>query len=165
VGAFAGCWGKCGCGTWGVLWAVSLRQDRAKPQKHLFVHRYLCASDWAVLQDPAKDVGAKFKRVVNRAHAFGLLHPTELTYVHMLSAVLASTRAEFEFLRGSDALAYLRDLKTFFKLNNRRGLLKRQIGPTTFPPDVEEFRRTHQEPHAPTRLTVPEGPRAALKTQ
>ena len=59
-------------------------------QRHQFIANYLTQSDWDKVQSVGVDFGSKLTTVIKRALLFGLLHPTESTYTHIVSVILAA---------------------------------------------------------------------------
>ena len=63
---------------------------RIETQACLTFHRYLSASDWGVLRNPASTWGTMLSTLVNRALLIGLSNPKEGTIMHMWAIVLAA---------------------------------------------------------------------------
>jgi len=103
---------------------------RTAAQIHYHFQNYLTVDDWKVLGTRRSDLAAKVHILLQRAHAIGLVYPTELT----IAAIVSIMRFGYE-MPDQTVHFYVQEYKRLNKL--RRAPAMRTV--STFPKNPAEF--------------------------
>ena len=110
--------------------SAPVKLARAQPQVHFYFHKYLTGSDWHKLRSDSNPF-IKMEVLLMRAHAIGLIYPSELT----IAAVLSVLRIVGVQLDTADTLSLVTDYKRI----NKRARPSSCRTMDAFPADPSEF--------------------------
>ena len=103
---------------------------KSPAQSHYHMQHYLTASDWKTMDTRRSDDVSKVHMLLERAHAIGLVYPSELTVAAIVSITKLSCHVQDQTI-----LFYVQEYKRLNKL--RRVASMRTM--TTYPRDPAEF--------------------------
>ena len=116
-------------------------QGRAQCQKHMYMHAYLTGNDWAIITKSSVPMSHRMSTVIARAFSIGLLHPSEVSVVSIVSLLVVAGEHEFT----SDEFYNLaRDFKSLLKVKRSHST---SLAPTLreFPLQVQDFTTVHPD--------------------
>ncbi len=109
---------------------------KAKLQNHLYLHGYLTAKDWEIINAETTTKVMKGDAVIRRMLAIGLRNPSEKSFALAWALACSSSSA-----LNSQDLEGLRWFKNLFKSVSSRSLaLCAARAPEVYPEDVQEFK-------------------------